>query len=127
MNSQTVRVIVAFLVAPLPACLIAAYLAGNYHWLLVAAPFAYLFTAMGIPIFLLFLRLGWLRFWQVVPTGAVLGGVAGFVGGFAQASLANALQFVGHGALTGLVFWLVAFAGTRPNSSFKVKPLRGSA
>jgi hypothetical protein len=52
--------------------------------------------------------------------------VVAFVSGFSQIGIngtitnsENALLFASYGALTGLVFWLIAFANFRSNNSFK--------
>ena len=125
---SSARVIAAFLIAPLaPSLIVSALVAGNILWFFVVAPFSYLFAAAGVPFFFLFRRMGWLRLWQVVAISAVIGGAISIADGFGHLSASNTIQFFGYGALTGLVFWLVAFAGPRSISSFKPKPLRGSA
>ncbi|MFD0740339.1 hypothetical protein ACFQZQ_13725, partial [Lysobacter koreensis] len=80
-----------------------------------------------VPFLFLFRRLGWLKLWQVVPMSAAMGGAISVALGFGHISAINTLQLVGYGALTGLVFWLVAFAGPWPDNSFKPNPFRGSA
>lgn len=124
---SSARVIAAFLIAPLAPCLALTLAADGLLWFIVFAPFCYVLSAAGIPAYFLFKRMGWLKLWQVVPAGSVLGVAIAFTKALGPPSANNALQLAGYGALTALVFWLVAFAGSRSKNSFKPNPLRGSA
>jgi hypothetical protein len=109
------RAAVGFLVAPLGPALIAALIEGNLLTLLVFAPFSYGFSLLGVPAYFAYRKLGWLRFWSVVPTSAVLGGLAGLL---LNAMLEvtdrhNLLLVAGYGTLVGTIFWLVALATQR--------------
>lgn len=126
------RVAAAFLLAPLAPCLLIAAMEGLIG--LVLSPFAYMFALVGVPVYFLFRRLGWLKIWHIVPASAVLGGAAALAFGFGGFSfdknvqnVYDALIFAGYGALTGLVFWLIAFGGRRTNKSFKPTPQSGAA
>jgi len=94
-------------------------------WLVIAAPFAYLFALSGVPLYFLFRHLGWLNLWQVVTASAILGVVIAFLAGFSGIGSGgivngtNALQFAAYGAATGLMFWVIAFAGPRSNNALK--------
>ena len=117
------RQVAAFLLAPLAPCIVGAVVSGDVFWLLVMVPFAYLFAIAGLPFYLLYRRFGWLRVWHIVPTAGLLGGAIAFAVGFSHigstATWANALLFAGYGAIAGLAFWLIAFAGPRSNYSLK--------
>ena len=99
-----------------------------WYGLVIAVPAS---LVLGGPLFFLFNRFGWLRWWQVALGGALIGLSAalllpltdnGFVW-FKFAALSVPLGF-----LSGLVFWLVGvYHNLGPNNSFKPKPLRGSA
>jgi hypothetical protein len=111
------RLLAAFLVAPLvPSCVLSS-LALDWHYFLFVAPFSYCFALVGFPIYFLFRWLGWLRSWQIVAAAAMAGALLAFGVGFSQLGPrgsptggSNALLFAGYGGATGLVFWLVAFA-----------------
>ena len=112
------RLAVAFALAPLGASLVAAAAQDNLAWFVVFAPYAYAFALSGLPFYFFFRRLGWLQIWVTVPVSAILGGVMAWVTGITRwgpdGSITNgdaALQFVGFGAITGLVFWVLAPRG----------------
>ena len=118
------RIVTAWLAAPLFAAVLLALLTErSVIPVIIYAPFAYVFSLAGLPVYFLFRRLGWLHVWQVVPAAALLGGlVAVFTGvvrlPFNAPTNANALWFVLGGAFTGLAFWAFAFAGeTKPRES----------
>jgi hypothetical protein len=85
---------------------------------------------LGGPLFYVFHRFAWLRWWQVALGGALIGLAAalllplmdsGFVW-YKFGALSAPLGF-----LSGLVFWLVGvYHNLGPNKSFKPNPLRGS-
>ena len=118
------RQAVGFVLAPLAPCLINAVVVGDIVWLVITAPFAYLFAISGAPLYFLLRRLGWLKLWQVMVASAILGVAIAFFAGFSGfdpggiANGTNALQFAGYGAATGLTFWLIAFAGPRSNNAY---------
>ena len=143
------RVILAFLAAAavavlaIPLGLCAAHLVGVntgggscsgavsfYSWygFLITVPAS---LVLGGPLFFVFYRLAWLRWWQVGLGGALIGLAAALVlphtnGGFIWYKFAT--LSVPLGFLSGLAFWFVGvFRNLGPNNSFKPKPLRGSA
>jgi hypothetical protein len=103
-------VILAFLIAPLVPALVGALVAGQIGWVLVLAPFAYLFALPGIPAFLLCRKLGWLKPWQIVGVSSVLGALVSPLLRPGVPFFSDVALFTGYAALTGLVFWLIAFA-----------------
>jgi hypothetical protein len=118
------RVVSAFLLAPAVAPLLIALtsfhpsMAGVWIVALGVAAFTY-GTALlaGVPAYFLFRLKKWLKWWQFVLGGALLGLLPALVLGF-PLSLQGIL-FLGSnhaviGAVSGLAFWAVAFAGSRP-------------
>ena len=104
------RLVAAFLLAPLAPSIVIAGLAQDIRYALVVAPFSYAFALPGIPAYFVLRRCNWLRIWHVVLCGAILGGLVAFAAGLSHFICGGALLFAGYGALTGLVFWLIAFA-----------------
>jgi hypothetical protein len=88
-------------------------MAGHVGWLLVFAPFAYLFAVPGIPVYFLCRKYGWLKLWQVVGISALLGMIVSPLLRPGVPTRSDVGTFAAFGALTGLVFWLVAFAGDK--------------
>ena len=126
-RESKIRLATAFLVAPLAPCLLIGATEGVIG--LVLSPFSYMFSFAGVPVYFLFRRLGWLKIWHIVPASALLGGAAALAFGFGGFSLDKdvqniygALTFAGYGALTGFVFWIIAFGGQRTNNSFNPTP-----
>lgn len=127
------RVVLAFLIAPATALLLAAvadgigYVLGSSLklsglGLVLTAVYAYpTAVILGIPTFLVFRHRGWFRWWQFVLGGMVIGcippllvlvGIFGMP--FAEFLLsADGAVFLGLGAAIGavsvLVFWLLAY------------------
>jgi hypothetical protein len=107
----------AFVLAPLAPTFVAALIEGHIAWVLVFAPFAYFFALAGIPAFWLCYRCGWVTAWQVVAISAFLGALVSLLfDGFRIPSWSDIGLFAGYGALTGFVFWVIAFAGARPSN-----------
>lgn len=118
------RLPLAFLVAPgvVPAALACASAfptyAGAWVIALPVAAFTYATAVLlGIPAYVIFSRQGWCNAWQFVLGGAALG-VAPMLllspfAGFARQALAAGPIYIGIGAISGLFFWVVAFAGKR--------------
>ena len=104
------RVQRAFALSPLVPCCVVATLSNTPLWGFVVAPFAYVFSfVLGGPVFLVMRRWGWLRVWQVVGVSALLGAASGSVLVAPNTGAGDLAAFVGYGAATGLVFWVIAF------------------
>jgi hypothetical protein len=136
------RLFIAIILTPL--LLKAPYFIPPYEtytlwWLRLELLFSYTgMVLFGIPLIFLFIRKRWLSWWQVT-LGATL--AAGFlVTGyfllsnwqhFLQSGLGITAYGLLSGAISGLVFWLIAFwrnpRFADPNNSFKPTPLCGSA
>ena len=111
------KVQLAFIIAPLAPCFIAAAYQGHIFWVIVVAPFSYLFALSGVPFYFLLRRIGWLKIYTIVPVSSVLGGIIGYT---AISSTLNALSTAAaYGALTGLIFWYIAFSKNWPNKAIK--------
>jgi hypothetical protein len=130
-RARELRVALGFLLAPIAPALVATALDGHFLMLVVVLPFAYLFALLGVPVYFVFRRLGWLQIEKIVVASSALGGAVAFLGGFSLVSadgavhnLANALRFVGFGALTGFAFWFIALSG-RDSAGSGVAPGRG--
>jgi hypothetical protein len=114
------RVLLAFALAPLAPAVVVGFQSGQPESGLLVAPYAYFFSMLSVPAYLLLRRRRWLRLWQFVAASAVLGALAGFFVFSAEGRAYERLLFAGYGALTGLVFWLIAFLGAgslSPSSS----------
>jgi hypothetical protein len=81
----------------------------------IALPFVF---AVGLPLFLLFSRLGIFGWWGSILGGA-LGGVAilAFVGGRYNLWGFPLILYAAVGAATGLAFWGVVMLGPEPDQS----------
>ncbi len=84
---------------------------------LVVSFFTYLLSLLAVPFYFLYKRLGWLHFFAIVLTSALLGVAASvplnslsFDGGITVLDPKNLATNVGYATLVGLVFWLVALA-----------------
>lgn len=118
------RVALAFAVAP-GVVPITAWASLQFGGGIVLATYTYGSTFLfGIPLFLLFRRNSWLRWWQCIAAGALAGlPFMAALGGFllfpsagqspeaALSSIQVSAMIVGVGAISGFAFWLVAFAG----------------
>jgi hypothetical protein len=103
------RVLAAFLLAPAAPPLALSIWERNLDNLTLAAffyPFAWM---LGIPGYDHFAKRGWLQIWQVTLAGGVMGAAVALVF-IRSGDLAFISKYAGFGALTGLVFWLIAFA-----------------
>jgi hypothetical protein len=69
---------------------------------------------LSVPVYLLLRQRHWLNLWQVVTAGAVLGVLAGILVFSTGGRTQERLLFLGYGALTALVFWLIAFYRASP-------------
>jgi hypothetical protein len=107
------RVAVALVLAPLAPCVVLALEGLGEWWLVPALLYAYYFGLLGILAYFVFRSLGWLRFWQVLAGGAGLGGVIAVV--FVSSSVAP--RFASLGALTAVVFWVLACVPLRTSRS----------
>jgi hypothetical protein len=122
------RTAIAFCCAPLAPGLISATMQVDALAFAITSPFAYMFALPALPIYFFFRCMNWLRVWQVVLTGAMLGALIALLAEFSSTGLRGdinfgkgALMFAGHGAATAFVFWLIAFgAGHRSTRVLKV-------
>ncbi|MDH5828920.1 hypothetical protein QFW80_00075 [Luteimonas sp. M1R5S18] len=78
-------------------------------------------VVLGTPTYFLLRKLGWLAWWQVTLSGALL--VVPFAL-YAYPYWNFVAGIIGSGAVAALLFW---FFGIGPNNSFKPTPLRGAA
>jgi peptidoglycan/LPS O-acetylase OafA/YrhL len=114
------RTLVAFLLAPLAPCMVAALLQRHFSWIFVVAPFAYLFAMTGIPAYFYFRRRGWREPWRILLASSALGVLVSFLGGFSSIGAtgivngSEAVAFGGYGAVAGAAFWFLAYARNRP-------------
>jgi hypothetical protein len=114
------RVAVAFLLAPGVAPLGIALasllpsLAGIWVLAVGVAAFTYGTTAIaGIPAYSLLRYFNWVSWWHFTLGGAVLGILPTLVFGFPsslQGMLVLGPDYLAIGAITGLVFWAIAFS-----------------
>ena len=143
---EQLRIIFAFSVAPLvpaliasPVLVIPALSNVEFPWsILLMSPFyGYPLAALiGYPIYRVFMRKKWLKFWQVVLAGAFVGSlipiglsipviVDGITGSAVAATryrfLTESFQLVALGsaigAICGFSFWLIALAGTQKTTA----------
>src|SRR5688572_16162536 len=96
---------------------------GGMAAVLVAYPIALIF---GLPMFLLFRRQGWFRWWQAVLgcTICALPFIALYLliaapEHVSTYGLRNSLAFLGFGAVVGVIFWAIGIAG---NSALTTRP-----
>jgi hypothetical protein len=87
--------------------------------MIVLIPFSYFFVILSAPVYLLMRRRGWVSLWQLLAAGAVFGVLVCVVLGPSSTTVRSATLYGGVGILTALGFWLVAFVGLRPNTSFE--------
>lgn len=93
-------------------------------WMIFAAPVSYgVAVVFGIPVFILFRRLGWLTMGCLVGAAAVLGlfvglGISAAFTWDMVSSMAVALTFSVFGAVTGYVFWWLS-RRQAPNNSLQ--------
>jgi len=118
-SKSGLRVLAAFLVAPLAPGVLLAMLALDWHYVLFLTPFSYCFGLVGFPLFFLFRWLNWLRSWHIIVAATFAGALMAIVAGFSALGPGGALRggstavmFAACGCLSGFIFWLVAFMGT---------------
>jgi hypothetical protein len=115
------RVVSGFLGAPLISGVLYSVMtlspSAGFFALIFAYPFAWM---LGIPAYLLFRKMGWLKFWQVLLAGAVLGGIAcalfswgGSPANLERSDLIWMGLFIIHGAVVAAMFWLIAIKKRR--------------
>ena len=135
--ARLTRVVLAFAAAP-GVVPFAAWASSQYGGGVVLAMYTYGSAFLfGVPLFLLFRRNRWLRWWQCIGAGvlaslpflAVLGGFLLFPSALQsqEAALSNiqvSAVIVGVGAISGFTFWLVAFAGDDAEPAVAADPLR---
>ena len=126
------RAIAAFISAPLVGLLAIGGLTGTLDIGLLAAMVAYpIAIVFGVPLFFLFKRRGWFRWWQVTVGGALC--AVPFIGFYlltsepmhiATAGLMNSLYLLGCGAVIGIAYWALGVWG---NSALTAQPTRTRA
>jgi hypothetical protein len=72
-----------------------------YSWSLVAT------LLMAVPLYFVFRRLDWIRWWSVLVSGAVIGGIWGFIVGGEPSVLLAVVSMAGIGVASALAFWLI--------------------
>lgn len=124
------RTVIAFLLAPLATMTLAAFAPSDWGFFaFLTVCYAYpLMLIAGVPSYLYFRRKGWLKLWQVVSAGVIVGVVvptllaisSGLESLLSQAKYDSAppdhlvsvlaLPLLGAvlGAAIALVFWLIA-------------------
>jgi hypothetical protein len=116
----------AFVLAPAVFPLV-AWVISMFHYsesptlsfaaFLIAASFTYpTALVLGLPLFLIFQRRRWQRWWQYSLGGATIAALPGFAIAWSIWSSENlvevllvVLRFAGIGAVSAFVFWLVLF------------------
>jgi hypothetical protein len=108
-GSGTWREAAALLVAPvLPTCAVALLL-GSLPWILFI-PFAHMTALVFLPIYWVLRRAGRVRPAFPVLTGALAGVVTAFaLRGWWIPGNREVLEFGALGAISGLLFWVIAF------------------
>lgn len=109
-------VILGFLIAPSASGLVQGLVMRSLGAGIFVLPFAYMLALLaGIPGYLIFRRLGWLKPWQVILGGAGLGAaVASLLTWASGVTAVDAaislylLMFIVHGASVAAVFWWIA-------------------
>ena len=100
----------------------------SWYGFIIAVPAS---LVLGGPLFFVFYRLAWLRWWQVGLGGALIGLAVALIlpltdTGFVWYKFG--VLSVPLGFISGLAFWFVGvFRNLGPNNSFKPKPHRGGA
>lgn len=113
-----------FLIAPLvPATVIALGMPITGDSLdivnrVVMIPFFYGYSVaaamlLGLPIFLLLLRFGLLRWWSTIAAGIMIGAVVAFIL-FSHLTVSSLLIMVLHGGVSAFIFWLIWQRGRDP-------------
>ncbi len=139
------RPILGFIIAPLAPCLVASIAVCFSRGDLAAIPiamflyalFAYPFSLVfGVPIYLLFSRLGYISMWQVVVAGTILGFISGatlpfimgveWKGAMDSDLISTALLFAIFGAITAWAFWWVALRPRTNNQLNQDAPKSGA-
>lgn len=113
-DAATKRVALAFVISPLAV--------PAFYAALLRTPLPLYFSAIaypaalitGVPAYLFLRSRGYLQIWAVVPACALLAGVVGLLitasaGGDAHTTLWQSLILCFYGAITGLIFWVIAF------------------
>jgi hypothetical protein len=81
----------------------------------VALPFIF---ALGLPLFLLFSRLGLFRWWTAIPVGTISGvALLALLGRFQMPNGHWLLMYSVVGAATGFLFWAIVTLGPEPSQS----------
>ena len=118
------RVFLAVLVAPIASPLLITLQFGDFDWRLVAATLTVAYVALAVvalPLFYLFYRLGWRRWWHFLIAGVVACCLF-MVYDLIEAPpsrlrldhlLPWAWRFIVHAMAASLVFWAV---GIRPRA-----------
>jgi hypothetical protein len=119
------RVLAAFAIAPLAPAVAIAIQSGQPQSALLAAPYAYFFSMLSVPAYLVLRRRRWSKLWQVLGASAVLGALAGYFTFAGEGLVHETLLFACYGTLTGAVFWLIAFLGV-PSTQGTSSPPNGS-
>lgn len=114
------RVVLAFVLAPVPV----SFLYGPIG--LAVLPIAWVMTVMvAVPLFLLFKKFGWLRWWHAALVGLLSGVILSLLFNVDNPArldafgLDDALNFGGVGTLMALVFW---WLGLYRNAVFPAAP-----
>lgn len=115
------RVLIAFLIAPgaVPALLAIQSATRGFHddWRLAAVIALFTYGAalvLGLPMYLLFRSRGWLRWWHCVLGGASVAALVVLVGTLRAGGVAGLYWLPAYlliGAVSGVLFWLVALSG----------------
>ncbi len=107
------QVILGFLIAPLAPAIVHAFIYKSAMGIVFAGlgfayPTAILF---GIPAYLVFKRLGWLRLWQLAIAGFCIGVLALDIYCYAvgaRADMRSTAIYGAYGLLATSTFWLIA-------------------
>lgn len=107
------RVVAAFVIVPLLYPLSVLLVAGDRGMAGAAwvASFAIPITVVaGVPLFLLFRRKAWWRWWQFALGGMLVGAISSLLAllNSWEASAFFALYFIPFGLAHGVAFWLIA-------------------
>lgn len=84
----------------------------------VMIPFFYGYSVaaamlLGVPIFLLFLRFGLLRWWSTIAAGIAIGAAVAFIV-FSHLTVSGLIIMALHGGVSAFVFWLIWRLGCEP-------------
>jgi hypothetical protein len=108
-----------FILAPIVTIIGTALITSSPSAIFVALPAAYVLMALlGVPVFLLFKRLGWLALWQAPLAGVVAGlpillvyAIIASDQHLAAFGVHNLLIFLAYPVGTAVVFWVIAVPG----------------